>query len=146
MRGLERGIRLNPAGKESFPRVDFSRKCPYDPKTGTSEGIARFPLVRFIIAHAGVQHFEQAIALARDHSNVWLDTSSYFVTPGKLRRLVRELGARKLIFGSDYPVMALDPGDALQKILSLSLPAQEQEAILGGNLREILETAGKIGA
>ena len=47
--------------------------------------IRRHPAVRFIIAHAGVQHFESAIALARDHRNVWLDTSSYFVTLGKLR-------------------------------------------------------------
>jgi predicted TIM-barrel fold metal-dependent hydrolase len=102
--------------------------------------VRRYPAVRFIIAHAGVQYFEQAIALARGQRNVWLDTSSYFVTPAKLRRLVRELGAHKLVFGSDYPVMALDPGAALKKIMALALPEQDRAAILGGNLRAILET------
>jgi len=104
--------------------------------------IRRFPRVRFIIAHAGVQYFEQVLSLAREHNNVWIDTSSYFVTPAKLRRLLKEIGARKLVFGSDYPVMALDPGDALNKIMALSLSAQDRDAILGGNLREILEASG----
>ncbi len=104
--------------------------------------VRRFPRVRFIIAHAGVQYFDQVLALAREHSNVWIDTSSYFVTPAKLRRLLREVGARKLVFGSDYPVMALDPGDALNKILALPLSARDRDAVLGGNLREILESGG----
>lgn len=102
--------------------------------------IRRFPGVRFIMAHAGVQYFEAAVELARTCRNVWLDTSSYFVTPAKLRRLVRDPGCHKLIFGSDVPVMALDPAEALEKIIGLRLPAPQQAAILGGNLREILDS------
>ena len=98
----------------------------------------RFPKVNFIIAHAGVQYFEQVIELARDFANVWLDTSSYFVTVEKLSRLISEVGARKLVFGSDFPVMALDPGDALKKIMVLRISECERAAILGGNLLEIL--------
>jgi predicted TIM-barrel fold metal-dependent hydrolase len=101
----------------------------------------RFPKVNFIIAHAGVQYFERAIELAREHRNVWLDTSSYFVTVPKLRRLVREVGADKLVFGSDMPVMVEDPEHALNKIRALALPPSQQAAILGENLRRILESA-----
>lgn len=101
--------------------------------------VAHFPSVRFIVAHAGVQYFNQAVALAEANSNVWLDTSSYFVTPAKLRHLLRRPGFRKLVFGSDVPVMALDPADALAKIMALPLSASERDAILGGNLMSILE-------
>ena len=101
----------------------------------------RFPKVNFIIAHAGVQYFEQAIGLARECRNVWLDTSSYFVTASKLRRLLREVGASKLVFGSDVPVMASDAGQALDKIRALEITDQERAAILGLNLRQILESA-----
>lgn len=100
--------------------------------------LRRFPGVRFIIAHAGVQYFENAIELARRFDNVWLDTSSYFVTVAKLERLIREAGAGKLVFGSDFPVMALDPGDALAKIMALQISDRERAAILGENLLEIL--------
>jgi uncharacterized protein len=103
--------------------------------------LKRFPSVNFIIAHAGVQYFEQAIGLARAHRNVWLDTSSYFVTPAKLRRLVREVGPRKLIFGSDVPVMARDSAEALDKIRALPVSEPDRAAILGENLQHILETA-----
>ncbi len=101
----------------------------------------RFPKVNFIIAHAGVQYFERAIELAREYRNVWLDTSSYFVTPYKLRRLMREVGASKLVFGSDVPVMARDAGQALNKIMALKISDQERAAILGQNLLQILESA-----
>ena len=101
--------------------------------------VARFRDVRFIVAHAGAQYFEQAVVLAESCPNVWLDTSSYFLTPAKLRRLIRRPGPGKLVFGSDVPVMALDPGDALAKITALPLSAPEREAVLGGNLTAILE-------
>jgi predicted TIM-barrel fold metal-dependent hydrolase len=103
--------------------------------------IKRFPKVNFIIAHAGVQYFAQALVLAREHRNVWLDTSSYFVTDAKLIRLIREVGAQKLIFGSDMPVMARDPADALRKITALKISERERAAILGENLQQILAAA-----
>jgi len=99
----------------------------------------RFPDVNFIIAHAGVQYFEQAIELAQSYRNVWLDTSSYFVTSEKLVRLIRELGARKLVFGSDFPVMVKKTGDALSKIMALQISGRERAAILGENFLQILD-------
>jgi uncharacterized protein len=97
-----------------------------------------FADVTFIIAHAGVQRFEQTIALARRLDNVYVDTSSYIATTGKLRRLCKTIGAGKLIFGSDVPVMCEEVGDALAKIVALNLPASEKDKILGGNLDAIL--------
>lgn len=105
--------------------------------------VKRFPKVNFIIAHAGVQYFKQAIELAREYDNVWLDTSSYFVTASKLRRLMREVGAYKLVFGSDVPVMASDAAEALSKIMALKISDRERTAILGQNLLQILESANQ---
>lgn len=99
-----------------------------------------FPDVNFIIAHAGVQRFEETIVLAR-RNNVFVDTSSYIATTAKIKRLYRTLGAGKLIFGSDVPVMCRDAGEALAKIATLSLSASEQEKVLGGNLTALLAQA-----
>jgi uncharacterized protein len=136
---------LNGPQVTALCEVARARRVPVFCHQGLTPGAAdlaamvrRFPDNRFVVAHAGVQYFEDAVALARGQPNVWLDTSSYFVTATKLRRLVTEVGPAKLVFGSDYPVMATDPGQALQKIAALRISATERAAILGGNLLEIL--------
>lgn len=112
------------------------------PATSDAEGLFRqFPDVPFIVAHAGVQYFERALQWAATLRNVWLDTSSYFVTERKLHRMVRELGSRKLLFGSDVPVMAGDQADAMAKVRALPLETADKAAIMGENLQAILEVA-----
>jgi len=100
-----------------------------------------FSDVVFIIAHAGVQRFEETLVLAMRCDNVYVDTSSYIATVAKIRRLYTTLGAGKLIFGSDVPVMCRDEADALAKIDALHLPASEKRKILGGNLASVLAQA-----
>jgi len=101
--------------------------------------IEQFPDVTFIIAHAGVQYFKEAVQMAGSYGNVYIDTSSWMVTVRKLKALHRSVGAQKLIFGSDVPVMAHDPVDALDKIRQLKLPRAEESLILGENLAAILD-------
>ena len=104
-----------------------------------SRMINDFPDVTFIIAHAGMQYYREAIIFAKTKKNVYLDTSSWIVTQRKLKNLYRQLGAKKLVFGTDVPVMANDQSIGLNKIRNLQLSASEEELILGGNLRKILE-------
>jgi len=140
-------------GKNMIALSEVARECsiPVFMHLGISPAAAEpewlvetFPDVTFIIAHAGVQRFEETIALARRLDNVYVDTSSYIATVPKLRRLCKTIGAGKLIFGSDVPVMCEDVGDALAKIDALSLPAAEKDKILGGNLAAILARTGHL--
>lgn len=105
--------------------------------------VKRFPGVVFIVAHAGVQYFESVCRLAATHANVYVDTSSYFVTRRKLRRLCRTVGARKLVFGSDVPVMAETPREGMERIMELPVPDGDKRRILGENLEAVL--AGREG-
>jgi len=104
-----------------------------------SRMINDFPDVTFIIAHAGMQYYRQAIILAQTKKNVYLDTSSWIVTQRKLKNLYRLLGPEKLVFGTDVPVMAADQSIGLKKINNLHLSPSEEELILGGNLQKILD-------
>jgi predicted TIM-barrel fold metal-dependent hydrolase len=56
---------------------------------------------------------------------------------------MREVGAYKLVFGSDVPVMADDAAQAVNKIMALKISDQERAAILGQNMLQILESANK---
>ena len=103
-----------------------------------SKLVRRFADVTFIIAHTGVQCFRQAVELARDCRNVFVDTSSFIATRGKIRQACRVAGAAKLVFGTDVPVMCEDPAEAMAKIHALDISDDEKMGILGENLRPLV--------
>lgn len=105
--------------------------------------VKNFRNVTFIVAHAGVQYFYDVLDLAMAYDNVFVDTSSYIVTFRKLRHLCRKIGAKKIIFGTDVPVMAKDPSEGLEKIRRLPISDSDKELILGKNLWKILERSKK---
>jgi len=68
-----------------------------------------FPEVRVLLSHLGcsedgdLTHQVRAIQAAR-HGNIWTDTSSAMsITPGLLEWAVAEVGAERILFGSDSP-------------------------------------------
>lgn len=63
--------------------------------------ITDLPDLPFVFGHSGARDFEEALGLARDHDNVWMDTQGQGVS--NLRRLLDELGPERLVFGSDWP-------------------------------------------
>jgi predicted TIM-barrel fold metal-dependent hydrolase len=105
------------------------------------EPARKFPDVNFILAHGGVQRFKDLGVLLDSYANLYVDTSSYIVTVGKLKQLHARAGARRLIYGTDVPVMARDQSEGLEKIGRMRLNAEEREQILGGNLIRLLKDA-----
>ncbi len=105
--------------------------------------VKNFRNVTFIVAHAGVQCFYDVLDLAMAYDNVFIDTSSYIVTFRKLKHLCRKIGAKKIVFGTDVPVMSNDPSEGLAKIRRLPVSESNKELILGKNLWEILERSKK---
>lgn len=101
--------------------------------------VKNYPNVPFIIAHAGAQHFWRSIWKGRKLKNVYYDLSSYYVTLRKMRILAKTIGPERLLFGSDAPVMADSPENAMGMIASLGLNAEQNAAILGENLKRILK-------
>ena len=64
------------------------------------EPIAAFPQVRFVLCHAGALQNDQAIKIAREHKNVWLDIHGQGVD--NIRTMIRELGPERLLYGTDW--------------------------------------------
>ena len=79
----------------------------------------------------------QAIDVALEHPNVYLETCSTFRTPGVIEQLVEEAGAERVLFGSDVPLM--DPRAQLGKILTADISDDDKRLILGGNARRLLK-------
>jgi predicted TIM-barrel fold metal-dependent hydrolase len=88
--------------------------------------------------HAGGD-WEQGIRAIRPYPNVYLDTAGGDPTAGSVEMAVRELGADRVVYGSD--VAGRSFATQLAKVAAAQLTPQQQAQILGGNLRRLLAPA-----
>ncbi len=96
---------------------------------------ARFPGVRLIMAHltgCGCR----GVADIAEYPNVSVDTSGSQPESGIVEWAVAELGAERVLFGSDAP--GRDIACQMGRILGARLTARQRELILGGNACRLL--------
>ncbi len=100
------------------------------------------PQARLLMAHMGGHPYafgdwHRAVAVAKKHPNLLLDTASSQIDNGMIEHAVAELGADKVLFGSDMPL--LDPHTQLAKVRGAQISEADKAKILGGNLVRLLE-------
>jgi len=95
----------------------------------------RYPQIEFVCAHAGGE-WEQGLRAVRGCPNILVETSGFDPTAGFLEMAVRELGAKRIVFGSHLPGRSL--GTEYGKIFGAALSENERRLILGDNLRRLL--------
>jgi predicted TIM-barrel fold metal-dependent hydrolase len=105
------------------------------------ELIKSFPAVLFILAHwgGGLWWYELLKREVREVlQNTYFDTaaSPFLYRPEVYRYAVQIIGAERILYGSDYPLLGLDR--YRQEMNQAGLSAKEQGAILGGNSHRIL--------
>jgi uncharacterized protein len=100
-----------------------------------------FPELVIVAGHIGYPWTEEMIALARKYPNVYIDTSAYTAKryPPELVRYMQADGRRKVLFGSNYPMIL--PEKALENLDALRLDAEARELFLHGNARRIFRLA-----
>lgn len=114
-----------------------------------------FPSLKFSMEHmGGYSFFGDAIAVMcnnqRDGNNVyagWTSIAMYenglpgswSITDEQLRTLILQTGEKNSIFGLDFPFKnAQQTIDAIERIRNLDISESAKEAVLGGNLTEVL--------
>jgi predicted TIM-barrel fold metal-dependent hydrolase len=102
--------------------------------------ISSFSGVPVVCAHwgGGLPFYTLMPEVRRALENVYFDTAvSPFLYRPEIYHHVRGLvGADRILFGSDYPVMA--PSRLLREIDTVDLSDEEREMILSGNARRLL--------
>lgn len=91
------------AGRLDIPvMVHTGAGIPFSDPTACIPAIRAFPNVKTILAHAGGDmFFEQALILAREYENVFLEPS--WLSVFNIRTAVEAAGAAKVMFSSDVP-------------------------------------------
>ena len=96
-----------------------------------------FPELTIVCGHIGYPWTEEMIAVATKHPNVYIDTSAYTVQryPAQLVAYLRAHGAGKVLFGSNWPMIA--PRKALLGLDELALQEATRTAFLAGNAARV---------
>ncbi len=96
---------------------------------------ARHPKATFICGHTGGD-WERGIRAIRDHENIYADLGGGDPTSGFTEMAVRELGAHRILFGSDIPGRSY--GSQLAKVYGARIEEYQKSLILGENMKRIL--------
>lgn len=96
-----------------------------------------FPELRIVAGHIGAPWTQEILSLATKCSNLYIDTSAYKATryPADFVEFMRGRGARKVMFGTNYPM--LTAAACLEGVDALGLNAEAREAFLSGNARRV---------
>ena len=81
--------------------------------------------------------WNRAIMSAKRFENLYLDTATSTIDLGFLEACIAELGASKIIFGTDTPL--LDPWVQWTKIRETRIPSADLGLILGGNILRLMK-------
>jgi predicted TIM-barrel fold metal-dependent hydrolase len=105
-----------------------------------------FSTLKIIVGHLGTQgemFTIEALLVAERNRNVFMETS--FAMPHMLIEAVHTLGSHRILFGSNCPpneptqqIMNVEEALRLEPPIGMSLPDEEIEKVLGGNLAHML--------
>lgn len=100
----------------------------------------QFPDLRLMACHFGGYKILDDAEEMLSGTNVVLETSwppsLTTLQPDRVRRLIRNHGAERIVFGSDWPMT--DPREEIAAIKALGLTDDETKSVLGGTIARLL--------
>jgi len=91
-----------------------------------------------LLAHAGCTRADDYVKYADEYPHVYLDLAYSGCKYGLVEYFVQQVGAQKIVFGSDMPWMSL--GQQIGKVLFADITEEQKRTILVDNPRRILGT------
>ena len=100
-----------------------------------------FPELRIVAGHIGAPWTQEIISLATKFPNLYIDTSAYKASryPADFAEFLRGRGSKKVLFGTNYPM--LTAAACLEGLESLGLDDEAAERFLSGNARRVFQLA-----
>lgn len=114
----------------------------YDDLWQVAETAERHPLANILAGHAGVlrESVDTAIAVAQRFPRVRLEICGSHGHGALIARMVGEVGAGQVVYGSDFPF--IDMRAALGRVVFAGLGSAEAELVLGGNMIKLVPELG----
>lgn len=120
-----------------YPRKEEHLQRPaYGGLAGIERMCRAHPRLRFVVAHGGLREFRFFMERFPQIQNVWADTT--FLSPEDIRAALTAFGARRVLFGSDWPYGFHRTAMRAAR-LACGADAEALAAVLGGNAAELLD-------
>jgi len=97
----------------------------------------RFPEAKILIGHMSGADWLEAIWVAKEHKNVYLDTTNMVTEFLALATAVEECGDDRIVWGTDLPGLLI--GAELAKVTHARIPESSKEKILYENMARVLD-------
>jgi len=108
--------------------------------------ITSFPNLTIVCAHwgGGLPFYALMPEVKKAMNNVFFDTaaSPFLYSPQIYNQVIKIAGDDKILFGSDFPLLA--QSRLVREINSLELPAETKNLILSGNAQRLLHIKGQV--
>jgi hypothetical protein len=98
-----------------------------------------FPELQIVAGHIGAPWTQEIISLATKFPNLYIDTSAYKATryPPDFVEFMRGRGSKKVLFGTNYPM--LTPSACLEGVGALGLSEEAEQLFLSGNAARVFK-------
>lgn len=158
------GIKLHPdlhdyplTGRRYAPVWEFAQRTgcpvlthtydgsPYNDLPMVDEVAARFPGVVLLAGHSGATPlgFDRAIEVAQRRPGLVLEVCGSFNSGADIARMVGEVGADRVVYGSDFPF--IDLRMSLGRVIFSGLAEEDRAAVLGGTMTRLLQWRSGLG-
>jgi len=98
-----------------------------------------FPELRIVGGHIGYPWTDEMIGQAWKHDNVYIDTSAYLPRyyPPQLVQFMSTFGRRKVLFGTNFPMLSFER--CAEQARELGLPDAAAADFFGGNAERVFK-------
>lgn len=126
------------ADERALPMLSHTwRGSPYNGETEVRAFAERYPRIRFLMGHCLHDNWDEAVSIARDYENVYLDlTAVNDERTGVIEKFVAGAGSNKVVFGTDYPWF--NHHYYIGAVLAAEITDEDRRNILYRNARRIL--------
>ena len=100
-----------------------------------------FPELRIVAGHIGAPWTQEIISLATKFPNLYVDTSAYKATryPADFVEFLRGRGSKKVMFGTNYPMLTASA--CLEGVGGLGLTDEAEQLFLSDNAKRVFNLA-----
>jgi predicted TIM-barrel fold metal-dependent hydrolase len=96
----------------------------------------RYTNAKFLLGHSCHGEWDEAVALANDFPNLFLELTAIFDDRGALEKFAAEAGSQRMLFGTDLPWF--DPHQAVGALFSAHLSDEQIHDICHRNAEKLL--------
>ena len=127
------------ANEHHLPLLSHTSTNGKNPVKAFEKLAETYPNVSMILGHSGFgsEGADQSIEAAKKSQNIYLEITGSVIVYGTLERMVEELGAERVLFGTDLPF--IDPRPQLGRVAFAKITDEEKRQILGRNAVSIFK-------